>query len=247
MKDKEKWLRLGGIVFWLAVWELAAHLIGREVLLPSVESTVFALVRRLGDGRFYAAAGMSILRISIGIAGGIAFGGLTGALAYASAPARAVFSPLMRTVRATPVASVIILMLVWLRDGIVPAFAAGIMTAPVLYASVYEGLLGTDAKMLEMARLYRIGLFDRVRCLFIPCLRPSLTAAVTNCIGLGWKAGIAAEVIARPLRALGSEICDAKSMLETADLFAVTVFVVLVSILCESILRRVLTHKGGTV
>ncbi|MDE7233674.1 MAG: nitrate ABC transporter permease, partial [Ruminiclostridium sp.] len=53
--------------------------------------------------------------------------------------------------------------------------------------------------------------------------------------GLCWKSGVAAEVIGIPNGSIGEKLYMSKIYLETADLFAWTLVIILVSRLCEGI------------
>ena len=52
-------------------------------------------------------------------------------------------------------------------------------------------------------------------------------------LGMSWKSGIMAEVIGTPKPSIGREMYAAKSYLQTADLFAWTVVVVILSVIFE--------------
>ena len=66
------------------------------------------------------------------------------------------------------------------------------------------------------------------------------TAAVTTGVGFAWKSGIAGEVIAIPKDAIGTQLYDAKVYLETTDLFAWTVVIVVLSVLIEKLFTRII-------
>jgi NitT/TauT family transport system permease protein len=70
---------------------------------------------------------------------------------------------------------------------------------------------------------------------------------------MAWKAGIAAEVLLQPLVSIGKMIFEAKYTLETVDLFAWTVIVVVLSVLIEkamvalfkAVLKKHSAEMGG--
>ena len=69
--------------------------------------------------------------------------------------------------------------------------------------------------------------------IILPSLAPYLKSACHVALGLCWKAGVAAEVMAVANRSVGGMLYDAKVYLEISDLFAWTVLLVAVSILFE--------------
>ena len=81
-----------------------------------------------------------------------------------------------------------------------------------------------------------------------PSVLPHLRSALRSALGLGWKAGIAAEVLTVPPYSIGKRIYEAKLYLETTELFAWTAAVVLLSRVIERLLLRLVGRigkKGG--
>ena len=154
-------------------------------------------------------------------------------------------NPVMTLIKSTPVASFIILALIWLGRGILPAFISALMVLPVVWANVSAGIASRDPALLEMAQVYA---FPRGRILHritVPTVLPHFRAALSSALGLGWKAGIAAEVLTVPPYSIGKMIFESKLYLETTDLFAWTLAVILLSLLIERILLKLVRRIGG--
>ena len=62
---------------------------------------------------------------------------------------------------------------------------------------------------------------------------------------MAWKAGIAAEVICSPKGTIGSELYNAKIYLESEDMFAWTLTVIILSIIIEKLIVNVAFGKFG--
>ena len=240
--------RLAAAAFWLGLWALLALLVDRELLLPSpaqVLAKLWALVR---TAAFWQMTGMSILRVLAGIASAVLLGLLGAALCHRSALAMQLISPVMTLVKSTPVASFIILALVWLGRDVVPPVIAALMVLPVVWANVSQGLDGIDPQLLELAQVCRLPRGRVFRRITLPSVLPHLRAALCSALGLGWKAGVAAEILTVPARSIGKRIYDAKIYLETTELFAWTAAVVLLSLVIEGLLLRLVGRigkKGG--
>ena len=146
----------------------------------------------------------------------------------------------VRVIRATPVASFILLILLWTDRSVVPGVIAGLMVLPVVWGNLCRGIRETDPKLLELAAAYRFSWWKRVRLIYLPSLRPYFLAAVTTAMGLAWKSGVAAEVLCIPRPAIGTQIYNSKLYLDIPDLFAWTVAVVALSLLLEGLLRALL-------
>ena len=238
-------------VFWLGVWQLCALLVdrsmggrGNELLLPYPATVLAALTHLAGTGEFWESVLLSLLRVLAGLVVGAGLGGLAAALTCASAWADRLLSPAIRVVRAAPVASFILLVLLWTGRDQVPVVIVALMVLPVVWDSLSQGIRATDAQWLELARAYRFSRWKTVRLIYLPGLRPHLSAALTTATGLAWKSGVAAEVLCLPSTALGSEIYQTKYYLEIPELFAWTGVAVALSLLLEHLLRRALARWG---
>ena len=221
------------LLFWIGVWWLIAALFDKPLLLPTPLSTVSALLALMKTGTFYATLLTSLLRITLGIVLALACGTALAVLTASNRFARHLFSPLLTLFKATPVASVIFLMLLWVgRDG-VPLLISFMMALPIVWSNVQEGLLQTDKSLLEMAAVFRVPARRVLFGIRLPSLLPYFLAAARSAIALAWKAGIAAEVLCVPERSIGRAIYEGKLYLLTDELFAWTLVVVLISMLIE--------------
>jgi len=241
---RQQLCRLAVLSFWLAVWWLASAAVDKELLLPGPLAVLKKLIALASAGSFWLTLGKSILRVLTGIVSAVILGIGTGLLTHKSILARELLTPVMTLLKSTPVASFIILALVWLGRSVVPVFIAGLMVLPVVWANTAAGLAGIDPQLLEMARVYSLPRRRIMRRIVWPSLLPHLRSALRSALGLGWKAGIAAEVLTVPPWSIGKNIFEAKLYLETTELFAWTATVVLLSFLIEHILLRLVDGIG---
>lgn len=237
--------------FWLGVWQLGAWLVelhvegrGNELLLPYPATVLLALFRLARSPEFWWTALASLARIAAGMAGGAVLGGLLAALTCTSPWCRRLFAPVIRIVRATPVVSFILLVLLWTGRDQVPAVIAGLMVLPVVWENLTQGIRATDGQLLELARAYGFSRLKTLRLIYLPSLRPHFTAALLNGFGLAWKSGVAAEVLCPPKFAIGSSIQQARQALETPELFAWTAVIVVLSLVLEGLLGLWLKPRG---
>ena len=233
--------------FWLGVWQLGAFLVdrrvggrGNELLLPYPVTVARALIRLGQTGEFWQTVLVSLGRILAGMGAGTLLGAVLAAAACASPWAGRLIALPVRVIRATPVASFILLILLWTDRTFVPGVIAGLMVLPVVWGNLCRGIRETDPKLLELAAAYRFSWWKRVRLIYLPSLRPYFLAAVTTAMGLAWKSGVAAEVLCIPRPAIGTQIYNSKLYLDIPDLFAWTVAVVALSLLLEGLLRALL-------
>lgn len=227
---------LSAAVFWLGLWAVLALRTGQELILPGPLSVLRELEELAGEKSFWLATGMSLWRIFSGFLIALALGTVIAVLTSASGIMDAIFSPMMRLMRAVPVASFIVLALLWVGKSEVPRICVLLMVAPIAWANVSTAIEQTDARLLEMARAYRFGRWKTVRHIYAPSVLPSWRSACITGVGLAWKAGIAAEVLCLPKNAVGAEIYYSKIYLETPALFAWTAVVIVLSFVLEKLI-----------
>lgn len=243
-------LRLWAVAFWLAVWQAGSMAFDQVLLLPSP----LAALARLGElavtGDFWRAVGWSSARILGGFLLACLAAVALAVPAFRWRWVRELLAPLVAAVKAVPVASFIILALVWLNSQSLSLFIAGLMVFPPVYLNVLTGIGQADQALLEMARVFRVPLSRRLRGIYLPAVLPHFRAACSLGLGLCWKAGIAAEVIGLPNGSLGERLYTAKVYFQTADLFAWTAVIVALSLLFEKLFLLAvdtLTRKAGAL
>ena len=135
-----------------------------------------------------------------------------------------------------PVASFVILVLLWVSSRNLSVVISLLIGFPVIYANVLAGLDSTDPRLIEMARVFRVPFRRQLSTVYLSQVAPFLRSGLSLAIGLCWKSGVAAEVIGIPSGSIGEKLYKAKIYLETPDLFCWTVAVVVLSIGCEKLL-----------
>ncbi len=229
----DKLKKLTGVFFWLALWQLAAMKIGKEVLLASPLSTIKALISLCGQSAFWHAIIFSLTRIMLGFVLALVTGVVLAALSAVSDTVRYIFAPLFSVVKAVPVASFIILALLWVRGGNLSICISFLMVLPIIYNNMLAGFTRVDKSLLEMAAVFRLSTVKKIKYIYIPQVLPYFTAACTTSLGLCWKSGIAAEVIGMPAGSMGNRLYETKLYMDTPEMFAWTVVIVLISYLVE--------------
>ncbi len=234
--------------FWILIWYLAALQVGKELLLPTPFSVLKRLVEIMETKEFYITTAYSLIRVMGGVLLASLLGILISILTHFSKIAAALVRPVITVIKATPVASFIILALVWLERGNLPIFISLLMVLPVIWTNLTTGLGQIDIKLLDLAKVYHIGVFQKIKGIYIPSVMPYFSSALKTSLGLAWKAGIAAEVLAVPMRSIGKELFNSKTYFETVDLFAWTVVVIILSLIIEvifdALLERLTLRRG---
>ena len=251
MKPKQLVLSIGkillAIAFWLAVWLAVSFRVNNDFLFPSPTSVFSALMDLLQTKAFWLTASISLLRILWGILVSWIIGTVLAYLTSVSALLRTLLSPAISAIKSTPVASFIILALLWLDRDSLPVFITALIVIPIVWGNVSEGIRSVDGKLVEVAKLYRLPLSKRLFRLYVPSVAPYFMAGCKSSLGLAWKAGIAAEILATPDHSIGKELYFSKTYLETDELFAWTLVVILLSLVIERLFVYGLNRLGQRV
>ena len=237
-------LRLGAVAVWLLLWQLASMAVGLPLLLPSPLAVLLRLGQLCTGADFWLTVASSLLRILLGFLLGVLFGTALAGLCWRFRLIDVLARPLLGVLKSTPVASFIILALVWVKTTWLATVISFIMVLPLIYANVREGIDSADRQLLEMAQVFRLSRRKTFRYCYLPAILPFFLSAISSALGFAWKSGIAAEVLGRPARAIGSQIYDSKIYLETPDLFAWTLVVILLSVLLERLAVRFVRWAG---
>ncbi|MBQ4037618.1 MAG: ABC transporter permease subunit [Clostridia bacterium] len=251
MKIKKTLLRaamtIAALVFWVLIWHLLAAKVALPFVLPAPLEVGRLLWGLAGEADFYRTLLSSFLRVISGFGGGLLLGFGLGMLSHFAAPVRILLSPLMAAVKATPVASFILVVLFWMERQEVPAFISLAMVLPIVYQNTLLGFEKRDGALTEMARIFRISPLRRFFRIDLPQVVGFVISAGKTALGLSWKAGIAAEVLALPKASVGYMIYNAKMYLETGELYAWTVAIVLFSVILEKLFVFLCNRLGGAI
>lgn len=224
------------LLFWLLVWALAAYKTGNSFLLPTPKDTVLVFSELAATAAFWKTIFISLARILVGILIAIIFGIFIGVATANFVVADSLFSPLMTIIKATPIASFIVLALLWADKNTLPVFITILIVLPIVSSNISAGVRATDKLLLDVARVYRFSFGMRIKRIYIPSVMPYFLASCRASLGMAWKAGIAAEVLCTPRNAIGTKIYLSKTNLETTELFAWTLAVIIFSLIIEKLL-----------
>ena len=251
LKTLSKYLLI--TVGWVLVWWGISAIVGNPIIFPAPSSVLlraFELAMGSESATFWLSILYSIIRIVFGLICAIAAAVLTSAVAFRFKPVESVLKPLITVIKSTPLVSFIfIAYIAFIEDqNPLPSFIAGLIVFPVIYDSILSALKRTPKELIEVSDVFGCSFYERLRYLWVPSALPSFITASKTSIGLAWKAGVAAEaLVAIPtMISIGTELSQAKKQIETADQFAWTLVIILLSLMIEilfSALAKKLTDK----
>ena len=227
-----------GILLPLAVWWVAAAVTDVVVALPAPPAVIAALARELIAPGFIS----SVIATSGRALGALAVATVLGVPAGVLAGRRGWFSRLLQptvvTVRAVPFISIILIAVIWFSSGTVPMVVAVLMAFPIVVDAAWGATAGVDPGLIEMAQVFALPRWGRVRHLWLPGTAPGVLAGLRSAAGIAWKVTVAAEVLSVPAAGIGRRMGDARLYLETERVLAWTVVLILVAGVMDALLRR---------
>ncbi|MBQ6820684.1 MAG: ABC transporter permease subunit [Clostridium sp.] len=243
---KNKVNNILAIIFWLIVWQVVSIIINQEVLLATPISTLKRLLELSITIEFWKSIFFSFIKITTGFILAFIIGIIIAILASNSKRFKILIEPLILTIQAIPVASFVILCLIWISSKNLSVLISFLMVLPIVYRNILDGISNIPKELKDMAKVFKVGRIKKIRYIYISEVAPYLTAACSISLGLCWKSGIAAEVIGMPANSIGENLYTSKIYLNTPDLFAWTIVIILISVcfqkgflaLISSVLKR---------
>lgn len=242
--DRKNIIKVISILFWLLFWHIISSFINSDIILPKpiqVFSTVLNLI-------FTKEFWIIILNSSSKIIFGFVLALIVG-IVFAIISSRLwifdfFISIPMKLIKASPIASFIILALLWVKGKNLSILVSFLMVMPIIYTNVKEGIKETDKKLIEMSKVFGITRLKKVQHIYIPSIIPYLSSAITVGLSFCFKSGIAAEVIGIPKRTIGYNLYEAKLNLMTKEVLAWTIVIIIISFVFEYIVFYVVRKWG---
>ena len=225
------------ILFWLGAWQILSAVVDNDILLVGPVEMFRTLLALTVQGEFWISIANTLLKIGAGFLLAAITGFLAGALSYGNRFFEAFLAPLISLMKSIPVASFVVLALIWLGGSAnLSVFVSFVVVFPMVYLSSLSGLRSTEGKLLEMARVFRVRPMKKVRYIYFPAVYPYLMNCFRTALGMAWKSGVAAELIGQPRHTVGGNLYQAKIFLDTPGVFAWTFTVILVSFCFEKLM-----------
>ena len=232
----KQWLKKTGIIlFWLLVWQLTAIAFNQPIILTGPLEVARALFTLVPQGEFWLTVAMTLAKIVLGFLSALAAGLLLGILSWRFIWLRDFLAPVISLMKSIPVASFVILALIWAGSENLSVLISFLVALPMIYVNTLAGLMGADQRLIEMSAVFGMSFWNKCRYIYWSGLKPYLTEGIRVTVGFCWKSGVAAEVIGVPDHSIGEKLYMAKIYLSTDELLAWTIVVILLSALFEKL------------
>lgn len=223
------------ILFWIFLWQAASSALQNNIILVGPLEVLQSLLSQILTMEFWKTIAFSFGKISLGFLLSFIAGIVIGGAAFRFPLLEDFLEPPMSFLKSVPVASFIILALIWIGSENLSLFIAFLVVFPMIYLHTIAGFRSADKKLLEMARVFQMPPVKKLFYIYRPALLPHLISGCRVALGMSFKSGIAAEVIGVPDHSIGEKLYMAKIYLSTADLFAWTLVILVISAAFEAL------------
>lgn len=214
--------RIGILFFWLCLWQVLTLVTHNNILIAGPIETIAKLMELMTTTTFWLSMGMSLLRIMAGFFLALLLGICLAILSYKWKLAEEFLAPLMSVLKTIPVASFVVLFLIWFKSDYLSTAVVSVICLPMLYLPFVEALKAQQKDIREMAEVFQISTMGRVFYITIPEVLKTVSAQLQVTMGMAFKSGVASEVIGTPAKSIGLQMYFSKVSLDTSMLLAYT-------------------------
>lgn len=236
LRNKIKYICI--ILFWIIAWQIIAIIINNNIFFAGPVAVFIRLLDFVLSKKFWISVISSIGRVMLGFFIAFLAAYIFAFLAYEKSWIKDILYPLVTTLRSVPVAAVVVIISIIAGSKWLSLYVTFMVLFPIIYMNILEELENVDTRMLEMARMYTIGWFDKYKYIYMPDIKPGLLSAIKTGVGMGFKSGVAAEVISLADNSIGLGIYSSKIYLDTPGVLAWTIVVILISYILEKLLVK---------
>lgn len=233
------------ILVIILIWLLGAVIVNEPIILPTPFTTITSIISLLGTkvfwGNLLGTLGRSLVAFFVSFILGLGF-----AIAVKfSNISKSIIKIIISIIRAMPTIAVILLLLLWTNSKVASVVVTMLVVLPTMFSSMQEALNKIDKDIIDMMKIYNISKKDMFLKYVLPIIMPSTIRSIGTGLALNIKLIVAAEVIAGTAKSIGNMMAEAKIYFETAELFAMVVLMIILSVTIELVFTKIASKVGG--
>lgn len=236
MQNSPKFLSM---FFFFIIWEGVALYIDNSLLFPRVSEIFLSLKNLVASGDFTLILWNTLSRFFISIVFSLILAIIFSVASYRYEVIGFLLFPFIIFLRAVPTIAIIIVVLIWSSVERVPIVVGMLILFPILYESILGGIKNVDKNLLKMSKVFKVSTKRVVRDIYIPSIYYSISSNIPSYIGLTFKVIIAGEVLSQESLSIGGEIFINKIYLESSNIFAWIIVVIVLNYLLEKGLKTI--------
>jgi len=238
---KNNWLpKIVGVAILIFIWYLVSILIGKDYILPSPNDVIRVIPAVIENPHFISIMKDTLLRTLSCVAISIGLGIGMGTLATLFPMVEHVLSPLLISIKTVPTIVIILYVILWLNPQTAPIFVATLVTFPIVYSNIIEGFKSVSKPILEMAQIYNLKKWTKVKVIYYPTVKPYLKSAMASVVSLALKVVISAEILSQTKQSIGLEFQMAKINIQTDVVFAWAIITIALAMILDAGVKKLL-------
>lgn len=206
--------------------------------MPSIKDTLIAGIRLFGSWDAVQALLHTFMRLGISIGISLFIALVLSFLSYKIKALEVILNPYIVLFKTVPLVSLIIILFVLVNFNIAPFIITILMVCPIMYQAFLSGLKSIDQSYIDVFLLEDNKPFLGIKYLYYPLTRGYIMLGLLQSLGLGIKVLVMAEFITQNKTGIGRLIYDARVSLAYDKIFAITIILVVIAYLLESVVKR---------
>jgi len=231
----------GGILFILLVWFFASRIVDNSIVIPKISEVLQALGSLLQTKQTYVVIFNTISRLILTVSISFVLALFCSILAGSITRVKDFLKPIMTLMRTTPVAAVIIILLMIFGNIKSPYIITSLVILPIMYEGILVSFENIDQGIIDEVKMLSNLNFRVVKEVYLPIVTPQILSTLVATIGLGLKVMVMSEFIAQPNNTIGYVMLQEKNFLEMDYVFAWTIILVVFVLLVEELLKIIKT------
>ena len=228
-------LRIASLLLLLALWQLGSTHFGPR-LLPAPLSVLMTMVGEARSGALLFNLAATLARVAAAFLLAMSFGAVIGVLMGRHRALDRIADSWVVILLNLPALVIIVLAYIWIGLNEVAAIGAvALNKLPNAIVTVREGARALDRELEEVAQVFRMSQWVRLRHLLMPQLAPYVAAAARSGLSLVWKIVLVVELMGRS-NGVGFEIGMAFHLFDIRLLLAYAIPFVIVMLAIETLL-----------
>ena len=224
------------IALW---WVLAETRYKQTGIIPTPIDTLRIIGEEMQKDSFFRAILSTLERAFISFMISFACASILATLAHFNRFIGTMLNPFIVLCRSMPTMALVLILLLAVRSDMLPTSVAFLVVFPLCYENMRAAISETDKRLITMAKVFKIPKWRQVMGIYIPAMLPFVFSSVIAGFGLNIKVVISAEVMGLPSMSIGYLILSARQGFNFGVSFAWLVIAVVLSLICECILRLI--------
>lgn len=239
-KNIKKYLMiLLSILILFTLWHIFYKLENHEVIIPSITSTIHEVINIITADNFINIIAATTIRAILGFILSLLIGCILGFIAGFKESLEFFMKPYLMIIKSTPIVAIMLIALIWIKSDGVPILVSFLLCYPIIYESVINGIKNTDKSIIEFGKVHKISNFTMIIDVYMPSVFSHIIANIFSTLALSFKTTVSSEIISIPKYGIGNSIYTAKVYLNTAEVFAWLIIIVLLSTIFDVIINAI--------